>query len=64
MKTFKYTELTPQAQLTARLDLFDTLQDIDVFDQATPLNVNIELMEKMASSDFYDYEFTGEVVYA
>jgi hypothetical protein len=64
MKTFKYNELTPQAQLIARLDLFDTLQDVEMFDQASPLSANVELIEKMASSDFYNYEFNGEVVYA
>jgi hypothetical protein len=35
-----------------------------MFDQASPLSANVELIEKMASSDFYNYEFNGEVVYA
>jgi hypothetical protein len=61
MKTFKYNELTPQAQLVARLDLFDRW--IENCEQAYPLPIDIELVTMIVSKTSYNYEFTGEVVY-
>lgn len=60
MKYFKYDYLTEQAQLTARLEMFDMLRDDGMFDASKSFTIDISGLIKCCQ--LWEFESNGEIV--